>query len=236
MSASVHPTQEGDVLEVVPDLEEIKRLGIDKILAQALGTMYRTKPKHPTDFLGRWLLNYSQTQEYIQSLEQKEAQRDKELSQYLAMKQVQETERVAANTLAQSKLEYLEGIRQEIVQADVHEKLLSEMLVVQLYNKVKPSAVYIGMYEFPKRPIDEEEDDELAHLNMDSPKVIQYIGEYTRDQEFDATVGAQDEALRNRKKRFTVSRLTDLDFYQGKGTARKHRNYLQAVQQDLGRR
>ena len=218
MSAVVQATHGDDGLVVVPDLEEIKRLGIDTVLAQALGTMYRTKPKHPLDFLGRWLVNYSQTQEYVQSLEAKEVLVEEHLQQHIAAKQQAEVKSKSDANIAQTKLENLEKIKQQITQAEFHEKLLSEMLPLQIYAKIKPSAVYVGMYEFPKRSVDEADDDELAHLNMDSPKVIQYIGEYTRDQEFEATLGPADEAMRNKKKRFTVGLWLTRDLHQRKST------------------
>ena len=57
-----------------PDLVYIKQEGIDKVLAQALGSMYRQKPKHPLSFLSSWLQNYCQKHEYITHLDSKDRQ------------------------------------------------------------------------------------------------------------------------------------------------------------------
>jgi hypothetical protein len=38
------------------------------------------------------------------------------------------------------------------------------------------TGVYVGYVDFPTKPISDLEDDEMAHLNTQVPKVINYLG------------------------------------------------------------
>lgn len=43
-----------------PDTEYLKSDEIGLVIAKGLAVMYQENPKNPTDFLAKWLLNYSQ--------------------------------------------------------------------------------------------------------------------------------------------------------------------------------
>jgi hypothetical protein len=45
-----------------------------------------------------------------------------------------------------------------------------------LISQKQVRGAYIGFVDFPRKPIAEYEDDELAHLDLTQPKVINYIG------------------------------------------------------------
>lgn len=45
-----------------PDVEYLKTKDIGEVVAEACTQVFMKKPKHPIDFVGKWLLNYCQTQ------------------------------------------------------------------------------------------------------------------------------------------------------------------------------
>jgi hypothetical protein len=54
-----------------PDADYLKSDDLGLVIAKGMAVLYKTNPKNPVDFLGKWLLNVSQVQK--STVEQKNA-------------------------------------------------------------------------------------------------------------------------------------------------------------------
>jgi hypothetical protein len=52
-----------EVKNFCKSIQKLKSDQIGKVIAKGLAVLYQTKPKFPIDYLAKWLLNYSASQE-----------------------------------------------------------------------------------------------------------------------------------------------------------------------------
>lgn len=161
---------------VQPDLEYIKKSGIGKVMAQALGSMYKQEPKFPIDYLVAWLRNYMEKNEYKQSLEHSEQlkedghQKFVKHSEQLRLKQLEEKQ------LEAQKAESLKQLKEEITKIEYHADVIEALLPKEVFSRVEATSVYIGLYTFRKVDLEENDDNEIGHMNFDLPKAIRFVG------------------------------------------------------------
>jgi hypothetical protein len=158
------------------DLAYIQTTGVGKVIAMGLGQMYRKQPKFPVHFLASWLENYSQKQEYIASLEENDNKQEQHHRIFVQQREELAKQEEDKKVQKAHEDEKLQKVKDEISKTTNHEKMIESMLADELMSRIDLTGVYIGLYEFPIVPVSEDNDEDLAHLNMNSQKVIQYVG------------------------------------------------------------
>lgn len=162
------------------DIEYLKSDHVGKIVAQGLSDLYRAKPTHPLHYLGNWFINYSQQQHSLQKLRS-----DVEAKKGL-IQDIEQDKHRKEEAINQHRMKEEESVRKKIEFEDSFEKVeYPDELVAQyfpkgIYDLLPPNsvtAVYVGNLEYKKRGIDlDRNDDEVAHLVLEEPKAVQYIG------------------------------------------------------------
>lgn len=161
-----------------PDIQYLKGDDVGKVIAMALAELYRVKPEFPIDYLSKWLYNYSDQQQAYKKYQAQRKVRE-EMAQDLHRQKLKKEEMANENLLKQEELKReVNKFETQIHEAEYHDELIADFLPDEIYKLVPGlTAAYIGMYESQKNKVNlEENDDELAHLALDRPKVIQYIG------------------------------------------------------------
>eukprot|EP00825_Cyclidium_porcatum_P002631 TRINITY_DN1121_c0_g2_i1.p2 TRINITY_DN1121_c0_g2~~TRINITY_DN1121_c0_g2_i1.p2 ORF type:complete len:658 (-),score=176.34 TRINITY_DN1121_c0_g2_i1:285-2258(-) len=160
----------------IDDIKFLMSDNIGKIVCQGLAHLYLAKPKFPIDYLGRWILNKSQE---IKNQEKstKLAQNKKELKEQFKKQQDQiENESKAKEQQLQQVEEKNSQFKKKIQEYEYLEELLVEELPEFLEQNKKLTGVYIGQLNYPPKDINDDEEDENAHLQTTQPKVIHYVG------------------------------------------------------------
>eukprot|EP00825_Cyclidium_porcatum_P010125 TRINITY_DN1518_c0_g4_i2.p1 TRINITY_DN1518_c0_g4~~TRINITY_DN1518_c0_g4_i2.p1 ORF type:complete len:668 (-),score=196.14 TRINITY_DN1518_c0_g4_i2:102-2105(-) len=161
------------------DQEDIKYLMSDqigKILGQGLATLYQVRPKFPIEYFGKWLLNKSQEIKNQQTtLKQEEFKT--QLKQEFENRKIQEDQELEETKKKKAKKEELnEQFKQKIRDHLYHDELLVSEFPEYLEKTIGLTGVYVGYLNYPVKEINDDEEDENAHLQTTLPKLINYIG------------------------------------------------------------
>jgi hypothetical protein len=165
-----------------PDISYLKSDDIGKVIAQGLSELYRERPKFPVDYLAKWLYNYSSQKEEMFKL-RKLKERKRELHSDHGIMHLKETQaRMQLEELREEKIRSVAKFKEAIEVSEFPDELVHSFFPQGIMDLVEElNSVYIGHYEFPPAKFDlEENDDDLAHLNMSTPRVIRYIGSNDR--------------------------------------------------------
>lgn len=159
-----------------PDMEYIQTSGVGKVMAQALGNMYRSRPKFPVDFLAKWLDNYCFQRDFERQLKSGEVCREELHKKFLEdLAERRRVEKEQEQKLAKEKQE-LQDLKDKIRDEVAHETLISEAIPNQIFNRVDLTGVYVGLYA-PRRSRESEEADEGGEGEQEIPSyALQYIG------------------------------------------------------------
>jgi hypothetical protein len=160
------------------DISYLKSDHVGKVVAIGLAELYRVKPQFPIDYLAKWLHNYSdQQKEARRIVTEKQAKVDLigDLNRQKLQREEKENQALMAHEEFKRKVNHFEA---EVTQAEYHDELVADFLPDEIFKLVQGlTAVYVGMFETPRKPVDlGENDDELAHFDLSKPKLIQYIG------------------------------------------------------------
>lgn len=165
-----------------PDISYLKSDEIGKVIAQGLSELYRERPKFPVDYLAKWLYNYSSQKEEMFKLK-KVRERKRELQEDHEIMHLKESQaKMQVEAGREEKIRSVAKFKEEIEQSEFPDELVHSYFPQGIMDLVDElNSVYIGHYEFPPAKFDlEEVDDDLAHLNMNTPRVIRYIGSNDR--------------------------------------------------------
>jgi hypothetical protein len=161
-----------------PDIQYLKGDDVGKVVAMALAELYRVKPEFPIDYLSKWLYNYSDQQQAYKKYQTQRKTRE-EMVQDLHRQKLKKEEEANEVLLKQEELKReVNKFETKVHEAEYHDELINDFLPNEIYKLVPGlTAAYIGMYENQKNEVNlEDNDDELAHLALDKPKLIQYVG------------------------------------------------------------
>lgn len=152
------------------DMEYLKSDAVGKIIAKGLCELYLEKPKFPVDFLGNWLLNYSKTDMNwgTVNLKQLRKQELQEKQKHLLHSQ-QEHDKLLEEQLSKTQQDE-QHFKDQIDNCVFHDKMLNHFCD---YLAKKVPGVYVGYVDYPRKPVIDL--DETAHLDLNAPKVINYI-------------------------------------------------------------
>ncbi|EGR28594.1 hypothetical protein IMG5_172240 [Ichthyophthirius multifiliis] len=158
------------------DIDYLKQDEIGKVICKGLASLYLENPKFPVDYLAKWLLNYSASLSNENKLEGilQEKEVLKMQHQEQLEKNRQEQERVQQLKLKDEEIDnnFEEKVRNE----EYHQELLVSEFPNFLEKRKNLVGVYIGIKDFPFKQINEEDEDEKAHLDQEAEKIIKYIG------------------------------------------------------------
>lgn len=161
-----------------PDIGYLKSDQVGKVVAIGLAELYRVKPEFPIDYLAKWLYNYSDQQHSFKKMQdQKKVKSD--LVGDLHRQKLQREEKQNQELIAAEEFRRLVNtFETQVSEAEYHDELIADFLPNEVYKLVHGlTAVYIGVLEYQPKKVDlQENDDELAHHDMDKPKLIRYIG------------------------------------------------------------
>lgn len=157
-----------------PDLDYIKRSGVGKVMAQALGSMYKQEPKFPIEYLVQWLRNYMGKKEYKVMLEQSEKIKEDGHLAHLKHTETMRIERERLAEIERQKQEALIKLKADIQQIEHHSEKIESIIPPEIFSRVDLTSVYIGSFNFKKLVLDENDDNEIGHLNFDEPKAIRF--------------------------------------------------------------
>ena len=159
-----------------PDISYLKNDAVGGVLVKGLSVLFKEQPKFPVDFLAKWLLNYVETQRVEDQMKAKEIRKNKLIDKHHheldAHAQKAQQQEAALSEIETRHQRFEDEIRQHLY----HNELLLRDFPTFLANEKKLTGAYVGVLDFPLRPIDEENDEENAHLDETQPKIITYIG------------------------------------------------------------
>lgn len=151
------------------DIDYLKSENIGKVIAKGLAVLYQEKPQFPVDFLAKWLLNYSATVENeskIQHiLKEKDELRKKHKDELEAQAKKEEQQKKKALQIEQKDEDFSHKIRDE----QYHNELIVELFPDYLNSRLGLTGVYIGTKDFSVKEINDNEEEETAHLNINDP-------------------------------------------------------------------
>lgn len=159
-----------------PDLEYIKTSGVGKVMAQALGNMYRARPKFPVDFLAKWLDNYCFQRQFEQKLDSGEVSKEEQHKKFLKdLEERRKAQKELEDKQAAQNAEF-EVLKTKIKEEEAHETLIAESIPVEIFKRVDLTGVYVGLYA-PRKSTEAEEVEEGGDADHEIPSyVLQYIG------------------------------------------------------------
>ncbi|KAL4455834.1 hypothetical protein ABPG74_003244 [Tetrahymena malaccensis] len=158
------------------DIQYLKQDNIGKVLAKGLAVLYQEKPKFPVDYLAKWLLNYSVSVNNENRLDDSLKEKENLKKEYK-----EELDRIQKENQINEETKLLDeqidkNFQQKIVNEEYHDVLLSHEFPNFLEERKGLTGVYIGVKDFQVKKINEDDEDEKAHLDQDKDKVINYIG------------------------------------------------------------
>lgn len=154
-------------------LEYLKQFDISSVLSMALGELYIANPKNQLYFLGNWLVNFSKSQQNLNTEVEKTQLREDLQDQYqkslLIQQQTAENLKKEAEKLKQKESDLKSLL---LSSQDIYDHLpkIIEHIKVSTFS----AAGYIGLLEKIKRPVTDLDDDK-AHIEDDAPLVLRYI-------------------------------------------------------------
>ncbi|KAL4484274.1 hypothetical protein ABPG72_006385 [Tetrahymena utriculariae] len=177
------------------DIQYLKQDNIGKVLAKGLAVLYQEKPKFPVDYLAKWLLNYSVSVNNENRLDDTLKEKENLKKEYKdELDRVQKENQINEETkLLDEQID--KNFQQKIVNEEYHDVLLSHEFPNFLEERKGLTGVYVGFKDFQVKKINEDEEDEKAHLDQDKDKVINYIGYSSSQKEIMAgkTLSAKEE-------------------------------------------
>lgn len=161
-----------------PDIQYLKSDEVGRVIAQGLAELYRVKPEFPLDYLSKWLYNYSNQQAALQAMKQ-ERQRTQLLVEDLQREKRSREEHADELRLeAEARLRNVAAFEEYIEHHEYPDELVNSFFPQGIFDLVAGlTAVYVAFYEYRRKDFDPlENDDETAHLELNLPKVVQYVG------------------------------------------------------------
>lgn len=159
-----------------PDLEYIKKSGVGKVMAQALGNMYRAQPKFPIDYLAKWLDNYCYQRSFETQMDQKDrATLDLHMQHINDLNDAKERENIEAGR-REKEAHRMADVRQKIEENDDHERLVTSFLPTEIFNTVDLTGVYVGYYTHTKPQHLDDQIDGADDTAQGSGYALQYVG------------------------------------------------------------
>lgn len=135
--------------------------------------MYKTQPKNPVDFLAKWLLNYAQVEKKALSTQERQEKvkelRDKHDYQKSVELKENETKEIEQQETDLKIKRFNEKIS---FSNDLTDQL--QDLADFLKEFTDSTAVYVGKLVYPKKPINEDDDDQ-AHIDNEASQIIHFM-------------------------------------------------------------
>ncbi|CAD8201047.1 unnamed protein product [Paramecium pentaurelia] len=157
------------------DMAYLKSEKIGKVITKGLAELYRVKPQFPIEYLAKWLLNHNKTEANRGSMQDHMSHKEALIEQQKKEQEAQE-EKDRKEKQLQDEENLKEMEFQNIIKThEFHQKLLVKDFCNHLQKKGL-TGVYVGYVDFPSKQINENDDDENAHLDTEQPKLIKYIG------------------------------------------------------------
>ena len=149
---SAHPVTSPTSAPVkkTPDADYLKSDELGLVIAKGMAVLYKTNPKNPVDFLGKWLLNVSQVQK--SAAEQKNAQNivNQHITAHKKELQRQEEEQEKLNEKKQQVEKTIHDFNDKVDHSDDLNDMLPELNGL-LKAHTNSTAAYIGKLVQPKK-------------------------------------------------------------------------------------
>jgi hypothetical protein len=160
------------------DISYMKGDQVGKVVAMGLAELYRVKPQFPVDYLSKWLYNYSDQQREMKRIQEEKKTKAELLGDIHRQKLQREESHNRELMAAEQFKRRVNQFETEVAHAEYHDELIADFLPNEVMKLVQGlTSVYLGWFEMQRKPVDlDENDDELAHFDMNKPKLIQYIG------------------------------------------------------------
>lgn len=160
------------------DIQYLKSDYVGKVIAQGLAELYREKPEFPIDYLSKWLHAHSNQQAAMKRHQETQAQASSLIADLEREKKRRVEETQVVELEREEKKRRLVGFEEYIANTEYPDELVGGFFPQGIFDLVEGlTAVYTALYEYQRAEFDPlENDDELAHLNLAMPKVIQYVG------------------------------------------------------------
>ena len=164
------------MIESTADINYITEGPVGQVIAEGLAVLYKAKPVHPVDYLAKWFLNYSATQKNLELEEVEEKQQLENIQKYKEYQDILKEQLELKAQEAQRAEKVEEDYRKEVTSHEYHHELLPQSLANFIEKQKGFSGVYIGQFDYPTREINDDQDDEFAHLDTTAPRQLNYIG------------------------------------------------------------
>lgn len=148
-------------------IDYLSKQEIGVIIAQGLAETYRSQPKNPVDFLGKWLLHQTKVQAHKESDDAKQKQISEFISFRLRDLKIAELEEQERAVKRKAQDDKKAGFFKKVDDTDDHADILQD-LSDYLQEHTGSTSAYIAKLVQEKNTINEDDDDE-AHVNEQAP-------------------------------------------------------------------
>lgn len=143
---------------------------IGVVIAQGLAETYRSQPKNPVDFLGKWLLHQTEVQGKKAEGDNRYETIQELIGHHNHKLKIQSVEEKDRQDELQKKEDKKQAFFKKVDEADDHEDLLQD-LVDHIQEYTNSTSVYVAKLVQEKNEI-EEDDDDTAHINEQAPLLL----------------------------------------------------------------
>ena len=165
------------------DFKYLAGENISGILSQGLTVLYKIKPEYPIKFYAKWLLNYCATENSSKLSLQEENLRQELIGKHKQQTEYLSKEQAIQEAKKKSDINVEEEFKETIKNHLYHEELLEHTLPDFIAKQRGFAGVYIGKLDYAIKTITHKDEEELAHLDQEQPKLIHYIGA-SKDHKF----------------------------------------------------
>ena len=155
------------ILNIDSTIDYLSKQDIGVVISQGLAETYKSKPKNPVDFFGKWLLHRNEVEQAKKKIDNNSSHIQELLSHYdrklkidaREEKELQDGETVKSNKQSQ--------FMKKVEDCDDHEDILQD-LADHIQEYTNSTSVYVAKLVQQKNEI-EEDDDNTAHIIDQAP-------------------------------------------------------------------
>lgn len=165
----------------LPEISYLQEPELQLIINRGFTELYRQKPENPILFLGKWLKKESQAKELDEKYQEDEKKRNKLIKIDMMRHEENRKQAEEKQKKKNKEQEVLDDLKIYITNCENFWDNFN-IICEKLKRNVNATGVYIGIYDFKRKPV-KPEDDENGHIHPSMAKVLRYIG-WCNDHEF----------------------------------------------------
>eukprot|EP00117_Sycon_ciliatum_P012722 scpid65277/ scgid13679/ len=164
------------------EMKYLRGQEIGVIISQGLAETYRSQPKNPVDFLGKWLLHHTEVLDTKEGDDFRNKIIDDNIGYFERKLKMEAMEQKELQDVQDEKDKKEKEYIKLIDESDDHEDNLQD-LVGYLSEYTNSTSAYVGKLVEQKFEI-EEDDDDTAHQNSEAPKIVDIYHSSPEDFKF----------------------------------------------------